>query len=167
MGRINQFAQNFDGECLSFSSDGSLSHVSIVKGQQALKFKCMHGHAFYKYVDELKQFYQHHSHLFGLQRKCSNSTMASSSDEEEDVNRIWCPKCVSFFRSCQSTAKQYNFSLIGKLYSSKLYFCCPRKKHNTKISYSRRVNSNVPLTCMTCQKQDREAFKAQQRLEEQ
>ena len=152
MSRINQFAQNFDGECLSFSPDGSIKHVSIVKGQQALKFKCVHGHAFYKYVDELEQCYRHYSHLFGITRKCSSTTMASSSDEEEDMSKVWCPKCVAFFRNCQSTARQYNFTLIGKLYSNKLYFCCPKRKHQTKISYSRRVNSNMPLICLSCLK---------------
>lgn len=119
----------------------------------------MHGHSFYKFVSELYQCFSHHPHLFGLKRKCSSSTMASSSDEEDDLNRVWCPKCVAFYRNCQSTAKSFNFSLVGKIYSSKLYFCCPRSKHLTKISYSRRLNTNIALSCATCLKQDRDELK--------
>lgn len=167
MGRVVYFASNFDGQCLSFSPEGQINHISIVKGEQALKFKCMHGHAFYKFVSELLSSFNHYPHLFGIQRKGSSSTMASSSDEEDDFSKIWCPKCVAFYRNCQSTARSYNFSLVGKIYSSKLYFCCPRSKHLTKISYSRRLNTNIALSCANCLKQEREVLKTNQKIEEQ
>ena len=100
MSRVNQFARNFEGECLSFSTElDKVNHISVVKGQQALKFKCKQGHSFYKYVDELIYNYKHHAHLFGASRKSSISTLASSSDEEEDMSRVWCPKCVEIGRA--------------------------------------------------------------------
>lgn len=67
--KANQLAAHFDGECLSSNSEGTLSHISIVRGNQALKFKCKHGHAFYKFIDEFMS--QSISTLSLSNRKCS------------------------------------------------------------------------------------------------
>jgi len=67
--KANQLAAHFDGECLSATSEGTLSHISIVRGNQALKFKCKHGHAFYKFIDEFMG--QSTAKLSLSNRKCS------------------------------------------------------------------------------------------------
>jgi hypothetical protein len=70
LAKASQLATKFEGECLSVNC-----HISVVKGRQAIKFKCQQGHIFYKYTDELVDT------SYGL-RKSSVVTMASSSDEE-------------------------------------------------------------------------------------
>jgi hypothetical protein len=69
------FARKFNGECLSQTNDASTTRFSVVKGQVSVKFKCCHGHVFYKPINEL-----------GLEstRKFSLSTAASSSHNSDD-----------------------------------------------------------------------------------
>ena len=45
--RVFQMAQLFGGECLSDQ------RLSICKGAEAYKFKCINGHIFYRFVKEL------------------------------------------------------------------------------------------------------------------
>ena len=45
--RALQLVAIFGGECLSEKK------LSIVKGAEAFKFKCSHGHVFYKFTTEL------------------------------------------------------------------------------------------------------------------
>ena len=45
--RAMQLVSRFGGECLSTKK------LSIVKGAEAYKFKCINGHIFYKFVTEL------------------------------------------------------------------------------------------------------------------
>lgn len=47
--RASQLARLFRGECLSEKK------LSIVKGAEAFKFKCINGHIFYRFVTELEQ----------------------------------------------------------------------------------------------------------------
>lgn len=82
-----QLASKYDGECLSLNT-----RLSIVKGSQALKFKCQQGHVFYRFVDEIN------SCSFGF-RKASAATMASSDEESSPLSEPWCHKCEAFYRS--------------------------------------------------------------------
>lgn len=155
------FARNFNGECLSQTNDVSTTRFSMVKGQSSIKFKCCQGHVFYKPISELGE---------KSTRKFSLQTAASSchnSDEDSDnCEKAWCPKCVIFFRSCKSIANLHGFTLQGKLFRN-LAFRCQKSGHLTKISYSRRMSSGSPLSCSSCQKQEREKLKAQLKEEEQ
>ena len=45
--RVMNLVAFFGGECLSEKK------LSIVKGSEAFKFKCSHGHVFYKFTTEL------------------------------------------------------------------------------------------------------------------
>ena len=47
LGKATQLVNKFGGECLSTKK------LSIVKGAEAVKFKCTNGHVFYKFVSEL------------------------------------------------------------------------------------------------------------------
>ena len=154
------FARKFNGECLSQTDSHSTTHISMIKGQPSIKFKCGKGHVFYKPTCEL---------FMSSARKFSFATAASSShnsdnDDSDDSDKTWCPKCVAFFRNCQKTAKHHGFTLQGKLFGS-LAFRCAKSGHLIKISYSRRLTGS--LNCTLCQKQDRERIKAQLREEEQ
>lgn len=156
----NIFARKFNGECLSQTNDASTTRFSVVKGQVSLKFKCCHGHVFYKPINEL-----------GLEntRKFSLSTAASSShnsDEDSDeCSKAWCSKCVAFYRNCRTDALLNGFTLVGKLYGA-LAFKCIKSGHLTKISYSRRSSNGCPLSCSSCLKQERDRIKTQQREQE-
>lgn len=48
-------------------------------------------------------------------RMFSMSTAASSSnnsdEDSDDSDKTWCPKCVAFYRNCQTTAKFHGFTL--------------------------------------------------------
>ena len=44
------FAREYDGECLSQQKP---AHISSFKGVLSVKFKCEHGHVFYKPVNDL------------------------------------------------------------------------------------------------------------------
>ena len=161
-------AQFFGGECLSDK------RLSICKGAEAYKFKCINGHIFYRFVTELE------NNLKPLQqhRKLSKSTMASSSSSASDddtslsstrqllldANSCWCPKCDSFYRSAAIIAKNCGFKLCGEIYSKNLSLRCEKAKHVTVLSYQKRLQSN--LKCTACRKDERDAVKARLREEE-
>jgi len=96
--------------------------------------------------------------------------MAGSSDEDSNksswINNqseesgSWCTKCETFFEHCVQLASQFNFSVTGKMYDSKLAFRCPAGRHDTKISYSRRFDVKTALQCIGCKKAEREDIKA-------
>jgi hypothetical protein len=91
------FARKFNGECLSQTDDATTTHISMVKGQPSIKFKCHQGHVFYKATCEMDSTTK-------LDRKFSMSTAASSSnnsdEDSDDSDKTWCPKCVAFYRNC-------------------------------------------------------------------
>ena len=96
--RADLLVAHFGGENLSQKK------LSIVKGAEAFKFKCINGHIFYKFVSELRDL----EPLFI--RKLSKSTAASSSDSissEDDLKNsaefswlegCWCNKCENFYK---------------------------------------------------------------------
>ncbi len=77
----------------------------------------------------------------------------------------WCPKCVVFYRTCLSTAKQHGFDLEGNQFQDLAFKC--KLNHLTKISYSRRLTNYQPLHCMQCLKMSRDKAKQQIKDEEQ
>jgi hypothetical protein len=77
----------------------------------------------------------------------------------------WCPKCVIFFRTCQSTAKQHGFQLDGSCFGDLSFKC--QFNHLSKISYSRRLTNYQPLHCMQCLKIRRDKARQQIKEEEQ
>lgn len=128
-------AQKFNGECLT-----KPCHISIVKGIESIKFKCEHGHVFYKPKCDFDPI---------PPRRFSMSTAASdSSADDDDQQNNWCPKCVVFYKSCAKTAGLNGLSIVGKCYG-KLAFKCHSNGHLTKISYSRRL-SDQPFNCHHC-----------------
>lgn len=112
---------------------------------------------FYTPVDELS--FDVPSTTIG--RKFSMMTAANSDDDSDSFDcQQWCPKCVAFYRNCQSTAKKYDFNLIGKVFGSLAFKCNKADGHFTKISYSRRITNSSPLICIHCHKQERERVKS-------
>lgn len=154
--RASQLSKKFQGDCLSQKAE----HISVVKGQQSIKFKCEQGHVFYKPVDELSFEVPSRTRKFSLQT-------AANSDDDSDDSQQWCPKCVAFYRNCQSTAQQYGFVLQGKLFGSLAFSCSKADSHLSKISYSRRITNSSPLVCIQCHKQERERVKSALKDEEQ
>ena len=155
----------FGGECLSGKK------LSIVKGLEAFKFKCINGHVFYKFVTEIAKLPPLSN------RKLSKTTAASSSssqfsDEDmlgdswqgKSLDGIWCPKCQAFFKGAEVLAKNCGFKLYGEMFSSKLVLKCLKAKHVTPLSYNRRMQGN--LKCSGCRKDEREAVKQRLREEE-
>ena len=70
------FARKFNGECLSQTDSQATTHISMIKGQPSIKFKCGQGHVFYKPTCEL---------LFtSSARKFSFATAASSSHNSDN-----------------------------------------------------------------------------------
>jgi len=159
-----QLAQLFGGECLSESK------LSIVKGAEAFKFKCINGHIFYRFVTELEQ-------LRSLQsRKMSKTTAASSSSSgslssDDDCplsssaeTACWCHKCESFYRGASIVAKNCGFKLCGEIYSQNLSLKCLTARPVTDLSYQKRLQRN--LKCASCRKDERDAVKEKLREEE-
>ena len=64
--RASQLVAHFGGECLTDKK------LSVVKGSEAFKFKCLQGHVFYKFVAELQEMKPK-----ALARRLSKSTAAS------------------------------------------------------------------------------------------
>jgi len=139
-----------------------------VKGEKSFKFKCQNGHTFYKFMHEIRN-----TNLV-MQRKFSLSTAATSSPVEscdEDMcstegprssnstcRDSWCNRCVILYRDFQDVAERSGFTLVGKLYSRKLAFKCP-KNHLTKIrDCSKRLHQGV-VSCADCRKEEKEAVK--------
>lgn len=158
-------AQFFGGECLSAKK------LSIVKGAEAYKFKCINGHIFYRFVTELENNMRPLQQL----RKLSKTTAASSSSSHSDddmslssqlleANSCWCPKCESFYRGAATIAKNCGFKLCGEIYSKNLSLKCNKAKHVTELSYQKRLQGN--LKCAACRKDERDAVKARLREEE-
>ena len=153
--------ERFGGECLS------TERLSIVKGQEAYKFKCAHGHIFYKFVTDLAK-------LKNLtNRKLSKSTAASissNSDEEMDCEEkysmagVWCPKCESFYRSAEILAKNCGFKLVGDLYADNLSLRCLHGKHSTPLCYQKRLQGS--MKCSGCRRDEREAVRERRREDE-
>ena len=138
--RVLQLAQFFGGECLSDKK------LSIVKGAEAYKFKCINGHIFYRFVTEL----QNNMRPLQQLRKLSKTTAASSSSSNSDddmslssqlleANSCWCPKCESFYRGAATIAKNCGFKLCGEIYSKNLSLKCNKAKHVTDLSYQKRL----------------------------
>ena len=169
--RVFLMAQFFGGECLSDQ------RLSICKGAEAYKFKCINGHIFYRFVTELEKNLKPLQHL----RKLSKSTMASSSssavsDDETpfasskqeqllNANSCWCQKCETFYRSAALIAKNCGFKLCGEIYSKNLSLKCEKAKHVTVLSYQKRlVQGN--FKCTACRKDERDAVKARLREEQ-
>ena len=159
-----QLVQLFGGECLSDKK------LSIVKGAEAFKFKCINGHVFYKFVTELQKMRPLQYRKLSKTTAASSSSSASiSSDDDTPISMIdnsgcWCPKCESFFKSAETIAKNCGFRLIGDLYSSNLVLKCLKAKHVTPLSYQKRLQGN--LKCTSCRKDEREAIKEKLREEE-
>ena len=77
--RAIEIADLYQGECLSTEK------LSIVKGQQAFKFKCQNGHIFYKFISEVSDM------VLSMLKKTSISTATSGSPSEssdEEMSHI-------------------------------------------------------------------------------
>ena len=117
--RALQLVQLFGGECLSEKK------LSIVKGDEAFKFKCFNGHIFYKFVAELQKMRPLKSRTMSKTTTASSNSSASiSSDDESPIttsssmNGCWCPKCESFYKGAEIIAKSCGFRLCGDLYAN-------------------------------------------------
>lgn len=155
------FASKFDGECLSLQAP---AHISSFKGGlRSVKFKCEHGHVFYKPVNDLLPTPLTNCRKMSFQTAASSSDCNSSSSEEE-TDDSWCPKCQVFYRLCQKVARQSGFKLLGSQYGA-LSLRCRAGEHTIPISYSRRLSA-APMPCHQCVRQEREALKTQLRHEE-
>ncbi len=153
----------FNGEFLSEKK------LSIVKGAEAFKFKCVNGHVFYRFLTELKSMNLNFSRQQSKSTaECTSSQEMNSSDDDlllaaEDLQRkhsvegSWCPKCESFFKQAQNLARNCGFKLCGQLYSKELQLRCLKANHTTTISCSKRLQGN--LKCSGCRKHEREAVK--------
>ena len=115
-----QLVQRFGGELLSTSK------LSIVKGAEAFKFKCVNGHIFYKFVNDIQEMKPITNRKLSKTTAASSASSNSSSDEEmltswqqssDPSPGCWCLKCESFFKSAETAAKNCGFRLIGELYA--------------------------------------------------
>ena len=131
--------------------------MSISRGHQAFKFKCAASHSFFKTFEEIS------NQGFASYRRISHSTAASSSDEETNTwqsrkhpdSGAWCPKCESLYKSCQSTARNSDMKLVGKLFSLDLAFKCNKAGHLTKVNFTKRIQGHI--SCVECKREEREA----------
>lgn len=128
--RANILVAHFGGEIISDKQ------LSIVKGAEAFKFKCINGHIFYKFVTELQQIKPMLIRKLSKKTAASSSSSFSSSDDETksslqawQTEGCWCTKCESFFKSAQIVAKNNEFKLLGDIYSSNLILKCLKAKH--------------------------------------
>ena len=138
--RVLQMAQFFGGECLSAKK------LSIVKGAEAYKFKCINGHIFYRFVTELENNMRPLQQLRKLSKTTAASSSSSNSDDDMslssqllEANSCWCPKCESFYRGAATIAKNCGFKLCGEIYSKNLSLKCNKAKHVTDLSYQKRL----------------------------
>ena len=96
------------GECLSKEK------LSIVKGQEAFKFRCLNGHIFYRFVSELESLAPRLTRRLSKTTAVSSSSSVGHSSDEEmpcasdksnsskhfGLEGCWCPRCENFYRQC-------------------------------------------------------------------
>jgi len=100
------------------------------------------------------------------------ATMASNSDDEglssHDETTFepgsWCTKCEAFYRQCKDAAATFGFKLLSSVYSTKTVFACLRSNHRQEVQYGRRIQAGI--SCAACRKDDRDALKAELRVQE-
>ena len=173
--RAQRLATRFEGQCLTDK------RISIVKGAEAYKFKCINGHVFYKFVTELQSLHPVANRRISKTTTASMHSISSQSSSDsldremakllrEDIScpkswqGCWCPKCEAFYKSADILAKKCGFKICGDLYSSSLEFKCLKALHSTPLTYSKRLQGN--MKCAGCRKDDREAAKERRREEE-
>ena len=88
----------------------------------------------------------------------------SQRGQGSNLEGTWCPKCESFFKSAQIIAKSCGFKLCGEMYADNLTLKCNKSKHETVLSYQKRLQGN--MKCAMCRKEEREAVKERLREEE-
>lgn len=159
--------QRFGGELLSTSK------LSIVKGADAFKFKCVNGHIFYKFVSDILEMKPLTSRKLSKTTAASSASTNSSSDEDmlaswqqssDPLPGCWCLKCENFYKSAEIAAKNCGFKLVGEIYAPNLILKCIKAKHSTPLIYSKRIQSN--MHCAECKKDEREAVKQKLKEEE-
>jgi hypothetical protein len=124
----SMLAQKYNGESLSTS-------YSICKGRNSLKFRCLNEHTFFIAAETLETM-----------------TVAFT----DDVNDEWCYKCRKFYDCCSEVAATVGLVVVDGLYQTKIKLQCEKKKHEMKISYTKKLQT---LSCADCRREEREEQK--------
>ena len=80
------------------------------------------------------------------------------------VEDEWCYKCKKFFDCTREAASRVGLAVVDGLYQPKIKLLCDKKKHEIRISYTKKLHT---LSCGDCRREEREEWKEQLKLEEQ